>query len=191
MKFFTKIKAFFRYKDNDAEIEVSSAEIRRGKVFLHPVDDKDHVICIKTSAVDILINANEDISEDGVEIIDAKKHAAREAQERPAPEKKPILPRTGSGRAGNSYGYDRPQMRKVSFSLYPDEYETLMDTINANGYRKTEFLLACVSAAKKNSMDANYQKYLNDHKARRAADREAMRLAKELANANANATIAQ
>ena len=29
--------------------------------------------------MDILINANEDISEDDVEIIDAKKHAAREA----------------------------------------------------------------------------------------------------------------
>lgn len=136
--------------------------------------------------MDLLINANEDISADDIEIIDAKKHAERESRERPSPEKKSKTPRTGS--AGSSFGYDRPQMRKVSFSMYPDEYETFMDTINANGYRKTEFLLACVSAAKKKSMDANYKKYIKDHQARRAAERKA-RLAYQ--QANTQATVEQ
>ena len=40
MKLFSRIKAFFRYKGKDAEVEVSSAEIRQGKVYLHPVDAK-------------------------------------------------------------------------------------------------------------------------------------------------------
>lgn len=185
MKLFSRIKAFFRYKGRDAEVEVSSAEIRQGKVYLHPVDDKGHVVCIKTSAVDILINANEDISESDVEILDAKKHAAQRQQERLARENTAKSSHQGSNRNKNALDYERPQMKKVSFTLYPDEYETLMDSINTHGYRKTEFLLACVSAAKKNSMEATYKKYINDHKARRTAEREAMRQAKKQANIQA------
>jgi len=183
MKLFSRIKAFFRYKGKDAEVEVSSAEIRQGKVYLHPVDDKEHVVCIKTAAVDILINANEDIRERDVEILDAKKHDVQRQQERLAHENAAKSSRQGSSRNKSTLDYERPQMKKVSFTLYPDEYETLMDSINTNGYRKTEFLLACVSAAKKNSMEATYKKYINDHKARRTAEREAMRQAKEQAKA--------
>lgn len=64
-----------------------------------------------------------------------------------------------------------------------------MDSINANGYRKTEFLLACVSAVKKNSMEATYKKYINDHKARRDAERVAILQAKE--RASVKATVLQ
>lgn len=70
-------------------------------------------------------------------------------------------------------------MKVIRFSLYPDEYDMLMSKILENGYRKTEYLLACVSAAKKNSMEANYKKFTENRKDRRAADREAARRAHE------------
>jgi len=56
MKLLSKIKAFFRFRDQEAEMEVSAAEIRHGKVFLHPVEDAEHVYCIKTDAVNIIIS---------------------------------------------------------------------------------------------------------------------------------------
>lgn len=130
--------------------------------------------------MDILIDSSEDISESDIEIIDAKKHAAQRQQER--------LARENAAQASRRHNkitldYARPQMKKVSFTLYPDEYESLMDNIKANGYRKTEFLLACVSSAKKNSMEATYKKYITDHKARRDAERVAIQQAKERAKA--------
>ena len=51
-------------------------------------------------------------------------------------------------------------------SLYPDEYEVLIENINANGYKRAEYLLACVNSAKKASFDAMYKKYTVEHKER-------------------------
>ena len=82
-------------------------------------------------------------------------------------------------------------MKTVSFSLYPEEYEMLMDNIRESGFKKTEFLLGCVFAAKKNSMEATCQKYTIEHKARREADRQAARLAQEQDFMAAQAQIAQ
>ena len=39
--------------------------------------------------------------------------------------------------------------KTISLSLYPDEYEMISDMITSNGFKRTEFLLACVSASKK------------------------------------------
>lgn len=80
MKFLSKIKAFFRFRDQDAEMEVSSAEIKNGKVFLHPLKDKDHIVCVKAEAVDIIISPNENLQEDDVKIIEVKKSDKEEAQ---------------------------------------------------------------------------------------------------------------
>ena len=75
----------------------------------------------------------------------------------------------------NSY---KPKTKTVQFTLYPDEYDMLMTRIYEKGYKKNEFLLACVAAAKKNSMEANYTKYEALRKERRAADRQAAKNAK-------------
>ena len=75
--------------------------------------------------------------------------------------------------------YFMPKKKIVSISLYEDEYDMLMDDINANGYQKTEYLLACVSAAKKKSLAATYRRYAEEHKERRTADRYAAHLARE------------
>lgn len=66
-----------------------------------------------------------------------------------------------------------PKMHVVSMRLYPEEYEFLMSSIEEKGYKKTEFLLACVAAAKKKSMETNYQKYYTERMRRRKEQREA------------------
>ena len=80
-------------------------------------------------------------------------------------------------KAGNVY--QPPKMRTVSMRLYPEEYDFLMAAIEENGYKKTEYLLACVAAAKKKSMMTNYQKYYEERMRRRREQREAARRAME------------
>lgn len=191
MKLITRIKAFFRWKNQNAQLEVSAAEIRQGKVFLHPVDDEEHVYCMKADMVDIIINPHKDIRDEDVQIFKRKKPAAEAANqtEKKAKEKgdptKPRKEKEPRQRTGEStytprpISYYMPKMKTVSFVLYEDEYESLMNGIKTNGYRKTEFLLACVDAAKKNSMEATYRRYTAEHKARRAADREAAKIAQQ------------
>ena len=189
MKNLNKIKALFRFRGEPAELEVSKAEIRKGKVFLHPVDDPTRVVCIKSSAVDIVINPHADLRERDVQIIDLVKHKQDAVAEEKASlekNKKQKKPEDGHAPTGNGDTLERkplscfmPKKKIVSISLYEDEYDMLMDNINANGYQKTEYLLACVSAAKKNSLDATYRRYTEEHKERRTADRHAARLARE------------
>lgn len=59
--------------------------------------------------------------------------------------------------------------------MYEDEYEALMDYLKNNGYKRAEFFYACIHSAKKNSMDAVYKQITEDHRKRRAEEREFMR----------------
>jgi len=56
---------------------------------------------------------------------------------------------------------------------------TAAERMGEKGYKKTGFLLACVSAAKKNSLDATYRRYDANHKMRREADRRAAMVEQE------------
>lgn len=186
MKILSKIKALFRYRNQDAELEVSAAEIRNGKVFLHPSGNKEQVYCIKSNAVDIVINSLENITEDDLEIINVE-DSNRSSSIKQTPEESIIKEKfsanhnghVGSNTRNQSYSNFMPKMKKVSFSVYPEEYDMLMKSIHESGYKKTEFLLGCVSAAKKNSMEATCRRYAIEHKERRKADKEAALLAWE------------
>lgn len=61
--------------------------------------------------------------------------------------------------------------KRFSIMLYPEEYDALMENIKTNGYRKTEYFLACVNAAKKQNMNSLYNRYLSDHKKRKIEER--------------------
>lgn len=194
MKLLSKIKAFFKYRNQDAELTVSAAEVRNGRVFLHPEDDPTRVYCIKSSAVDILISPQENIREEDLEIIEVKRpeivaqeitpgaaHTppSNEPEKQPQTEKQKETPASGQIFHRKPISFYMPKMKTVSFTLYPEEYDMLMTSMRENGYKKTEFLLACVSSAKKNSMEATYHKYAAAHKERRLADRQAARRAQE------------
>lgn len=53
--------------------------------------------------------------------------------------------------------------RKFSMSLYPDEYEMLINTIKDGKYRRVEFVLACISSACKNNVDRAHEKLVKLH----------------------------
>lgn len=166
MKILAKIRAFFKSENKEHEIQVSAAEIRGHKVFLHPLNEK-HTVCINASDVDILINPTDKISKENIRIIGTQTPSSSTQTQSVHPSKR-----------SSTVAYSPPPMKTISMRLYMEEYEMLMNAIQTNGYRKTEYLLACVTAAKKNSLDAAYKQFYNDHQARRKAVREAVRQAK-------------
>ena len=76
---------------------------------------------------------------------------------------------------------ESPKPKKKSFTvmLYPDEHEKLMRLIKDNGYKKVEYILACIDSAKKTSMEANYKRLTEEHARRRKADAEEAKKARE------------
>lgn len=136
MKIISKIKALFRYRNQDAELTVSAAEIKKDKVFLHPLDDENHVICMKATAVDIIINPHENIREEDIQILEVKKSAANTPSDAKDPKKKSEEAKPKERKSRNNNGnsnshqqkytvppisYYMPKMRTVSFTMYEDE----------------------------------------------------------------------
>ena len=172
-------------------------------MYLHSADNPKQVRRIRSHSVDIFINPNENISEEDLEFFEARENSSGEnsniikkdettssapdinsEETRKLPVCK-IAPCTESPDANvkdkaitqNSFAYQKPQMRKVTFTLYPDEYEMLVNNIQENGYKKTEFLLACVTSAKKKSMESTYRKWESSRHERRLAERKARKQA--------------
>ena len=83
MKLFNKIKAFFKYKGENAEVDASAVEIRNGYVYLHSVEDPKQIRRIRSHAVEIFINPNENISEDDLDFFETKEKNPAQEQHPP------------------------------------------------------------------------------------------------------------
>ena len=70
MNIIKKVKAIFKYQNQDAELEVAEAIIKPGKVILRPTDNPTRMVTMKAHTVDIIINRNQDVREEDVEIMD-------------------------------------------------------------------------------------------------------------------------
>ena len=193
MKLLSKIKAFFRFQNQDAELEVSAAAIKDGMVILHPAEEQQNIYCIQSSAVDIIINSHENICEDDLLIIPAEEllsiHNEKDKPQAPPKDKTQKTKRNADDRQTYERKWIKNKLQErnlttktISFSVYPDEYEMLMTKIETSGYKKTEFLLACVNAAKKVSLDANCKKYTVQRQARLAEKKQIAKLAREQAH---------
>ena len=152
MNIIKKIIAFFKFRGEEQAVEVNSAEIREDMVFLHPTEDPDHTICIRTSNVGILIDPEESIADEDVFIIEnGAISGAKKNSKSPVLPQLPILPnndsklkkRTDKTKSKNwsdkkhpseSNGSapqrvnqylkeaNAPIIRRVSFDFYENEY---------------------------------------------------------------------
>lgn len=165
MNLLTKIRAFFNFKGEKVEMELSKAEIKQGRVYLHPADKPSETFVVKTRSVDLIINPEEEISDEDIFVINNDKEKRTQKPTAKIPEDE-----TSNSPSENNHDHQIqtifPKKRKFVVSLYPDEYEVLVENINANGYKRAEYLLACVNSAKKASFDAMYKKYTVEHKER-------------------------
>ena len=172
MKLLTKIRALFTHNEVPVDMPLAAAEIRGNRVYLHPAEDVRKTIRMRASSVDICINPESVVrdsdmltlrtapKQEGGEKDGLKKSANGAKQSQISKGEKTTAP------------YKEP-MKTVSFRIYQEEYDSLMEIISSNGYRKAEYLLACVHAAKKTSMETTYQRYFDAHNKRKKAEREA------------------
>ena len=171
MRFINRIRTLFTFRGKKEEMEVTAAKVDKNGVLLCPVEDPEHSFFIKASTVDIVINSDAEIEEDDIEIKDRKSTINPENEgntldgnedEREVEVASPVKPQ--------SLSKFLPRKRRFTVLLYQDEYDMLMKNITANGYKKTEYFLACMTSAKKNCMGAEYKKYTDEHKKRRISD---------------------
>lgn len=152
MKLFTKIKAFFNFRGKQKEIEATEVEVRQDTIYIHPTEDESKVLAIKSGMVDIFVDPEKELSDDDVQIFDKEelkkkreKKDKTEDDKKQNPDKKRHT-RNYIPRRGDWYPNEYIR-RKITFSVYQDEYDMLSEILSNSGYHRTEYFLACVTAA--------------------------------------------
>lgn len=209
MKVINKIRAFFTLRGKQKQMELAAAEIRWNGVYLHPAEDLGHTYFVKTDEVDIIIKPGAEITEEDILI---RSHVVNVDPEDPAceipsdeqippefdprfedipPEEPPVggedAPKRLTPHApANEYvvggGWKKPKKKSFTVMLYPDEYDRLVQVITEKGYKKVEYILACVESAKKTSMEANYKRFTEERKRRRKEETQEAKKAREAEN---------
>ena len=185
----TKIKAIFNFKGESIELDLSSAKIRQDKVFLRPTEDPEHIYSIKANEIVMFIDPESEVQEENIDVIDVLPNASstndnsENTQTEEAidtiPETEPETEeQTNYSFRGGSAKRSSSNKKRFSVTLYEDEYEMIMKIIEERGYKKAEYFLACMFAAKKKSMEYEYKKYYIKHAERRKIEREEAQKAK-------------
>lgn len=169
MKFMNRIKAFFRKNNEHVELDLRAAEIKEGKAFLHTKGDEPVTYLVRASDIEIRLNKDASLSE--LDILTIKSKTPAEKQK--APEQKDAAkedkknPNANDSPSKNNviYADDRFRKRTFSMTVYQEEYDMLMESIKEYGYKRADFVLACVNTASKGSMEKAHKKIVKSHKA--------------------------
>lgn len=169
MKFINRIKAFFRKNNEPVELDLHAAEIKEGKAFLHTKGDEPVTYLVRASDIEIRLNKDASLSE--LDILTIKRKVPAEKQKTLAQkdtekkDKKSQNTTDSPYKNGVIYADDRFRKRTFSMTVYQEEYDMLMESIKEYGYKRADFVLACVNTASKGSMEKAHKKIIKNHKA--------------------------
>ena len=169
MKFMNRIKAFFRKNNEHIELDLRAAEIKEGKAFLHTKGDEPVTYLVRASDIEIRLNKDAFLSE--LDILTIKSKAPTEKQKTPeqkdSAKKDKKIPNANDSPSKNNviYADDRFRKRTFSMTVYQEEYDMLLESIKEYGYKRADFVLACVNTASKGSMEKAHKKIVKSHKA--------------------------
>ena len=182
MKLIKKIKAFFRKDDEPVEMDIVAAEIREGKAFLHPKENPKKTYFVRARDIKIILDEGQNVlSSSTLTVLEtpnnpqSKKDKGREIRAAMKAHEK-------TNASTNNHqidGFERFQKRTVQFSLYPEEYALLTELIKETGYKQTEFIWACIQAAKRPGIEKAHNQIIKVHK-RLRLERKTL-IAKQLA----------
>lgn len=169
MKLMNRIKAFFRKNNEPIELDLRAAEIKEGKAFLHAKGDEPVTYLVRASDIEIRLNKDASLSE--LDILAIKRKTPVEKQKTLAQkgvekkDKKSQNTADSPSKSGVIYADDRFRKRTFSMTVYQEEYDMLMEIIKEYGYKRADFVLACVNTASKGSMEKAHKKIVKNHKA--------------------------
>jgi len=169
MKIIKKLKAFFCKNNEPVELDLVAAEIKEGRAYLHTKGEEPATYLVRSN--DIEIRLSKDVSLREADVLQIKKKSAeaqkqdekKEPKEKHAEASKKEAKRTSA--PGAAPADDRFKKRVFSVSVYPDEYDMLVESVKAYGYKRADFVLACVNTASKGSMEKAHKKIVKTHRA--------------------------
>lgn len=164
MKLMNRIKAFFRKNNEPVELDLRAAEIKEGRAFLHTKGEDAITYLVMASDIEIRLNKDASLSE--LDVLTVKRKTPVEKQKTvDTKDKTNQTAQNSPSKSGVIYADDRFRKRTFSMTVYQDEYDMLMESIKEYGYKRADFVLACVNTASKGSMEKAHRKIVKTHKA--------------------------
>ena len=151
--FVKSIKAVFNVAGKGFVLDLKSAEIRRDKAYLHPVDNDNITYVVKAETVDILLNDGEDIKEEDFYVIDKTNNNGNSDVEGDTPAEPSIEIETKPKRNYQPINRNPSPYNKttIRFTVYSDEGEMINNLIKNSGIKRSDYLLACLMNSQKKS----------------------------------------
>lgn len=177
MKLRNVLKAFFFHKEEPVELDLTAAEIREGKAYLHPKDERGVTYLVRSDNIEISLSKGFSLSPENIIKIEPKnkpKKPEDAAKRKSEPTDNKTNKTAGSSTLSSSVPdneFDKYKKRKFVVSLYPDEYDSVMASMKEYGYRRADFLLACVNTATKGTMEREHKKIVKVHNALRKEEK--------------------
>lgn len=182
MRILKRIKAFFIHEDAQVELDLAAAEIKEGKAFLHPKGEEKVTYLVRSDDIRIQLNKGRSLSSKDIIKIGPKlpkdpspPNAGNDKEKSPAlPPRKPTTPIVIQKAAPNEF--DRFKKRTFTVTLYQEDYDALMASMKGYGYKRADFVMACVNSASKTTMERAHKKIQKANKERK---REQQALSKQ------------
>jgi len=176
MKLRNVLKAFFFHKEEPVELDLTAAEIREGKAYLHPKDEQGVTYLVRSDNIEISLSKGFSLSPEHIVKIEPKDKRKKTDEEA---KKNPLQKKDSTRTDGNKTSstpvaddeFDKYKKRKFVVSLYPDEYDSVMASMKEYGYKRADFVLACVNSATKGTMEREHKKIVKVHNALRKEEK--------------------
>lgn len=183
MKIINKIKAFFTHRNEPVELDLIAAEIKEGKAFLHPRGEEGVTYLIRSDDIEITLSKGRSLTPKDILKTEPKEKTAKNSQQAEKEKsKKPPEQATNPNKSSQpalettqttENEFDRFKKRKFVVSLYPEEYDRIMTSMKEYGYKRADFVMACVNTASKGTMAKAHKKILKEHGERLKEQKEA------------------
>lgn len=156
MKIIKKLKALFFKDDHPVSLDLIAAEIKEGRAYFHPKENRDTTYLVRSDDIEIRLSKGKSLTDGDILVMGKRKRAEKDPVK--PRDKKPTQisdkkPTPSAGDTGHEiYNTDRFKKKAFSVSLYPEEYNQLMNTIQKYGYKRSEFILASAQTATQGTM---------------------------------------
>ena len=167
MKLIKKIKAFFIRQNEPMELDLVAAEIKEGKAYLHPRGEQNVTYLVRSDEIEITLSKGRTLGSKDIVTIDetTSKSEQERGKERNRKKERDRERDQRETAVNNNLHNDLERFKKRKFvvSLYPEEYETLMSSMKEYGYKRADFVMACVNTATKGTMEKAHKKIVKSH----------------------------
>ena len=120
-------------------MDLVAAEIREGKAYLHPREE-DVTYLVNSNDISIFLNHGKTLKNTDILKIETKTSAV------------------------SNHELDKYKKRIMTMTLYESEYDAIMKSAEQYGFKRTDYVLACINSASQKKMEKEYHKIVKNHK---------------------------